>query len=254
MTKRFLTALMLLTFVLTACSTTQAENTPTTQVLIEEKVEATDVIEATKVPETKADIHPQLEEDSIDLDTADTPELETQSVHQAIAWYGKLISDGNDFQLYMNSETFSIHLQSDDAALNETIAELRDQDQYAHYWGQVECGAQIPDDCVLKVKKMRVDGPGEFYEPDVVESWQGTLHSIDREPGSGDSAYFLLDGDFPIQYGFWVDGGDDNPLTAELASFMDTGVLLEITGELHAGRPTWNGTQIVISEFNPLTE
>jgi hypothetical protein len=79
-----------------------------------------------------------------------------------------------------------------------------------------------------------------------VDGWQGELISMRKEPGSGPDDAFVLAGDWPLHYGVW---SEDPTLAAQLESLRDTGRSFRIWGELTAGIPDANATQIVATRI-----
>jgi hypothetical protein len=105
--------------------------------------------------------------------------------------------------------------------------------------------------CELVVSRLRLDGPGPFFAPDPVEGWEGTIYSGPPGPRSGGDDYFALVGNFHVQYGI---GAIDEAINSQLESLRDTGTVIRVWGELSAGIPDWNGTQIQVSRIEVVEE
>jgi putative hemolysin len=60
---------------------------------------------------------------------------------------------------------------------------------------------------------------------------------------------YVVSGDWPVHYGVW---SADPVLAEELASLRDTGRSFQIWGELTAGVPDANATQIVVTRIEPI--
>jgi hypothetical protein len=171
-----------------------------------------------------------------------------------VAWYGSVISlpAGSHYDDYLSllpKGTGEIGVEGANEAIEAQIVDLRDKvepGKYAHFWGTLNCPALDYGGCELVVTRLRVDGPGPFFDPDPVEGWEGTIHSGPPGPRSGGDDYLVLAGDFPMQYG--IDSLDPT-LAAQLESLRDTGTVIRVWGELTAGIPDWNGTQIQVTRI-----
>jgi hypothetical protein len=75
------------------------------------------------------------------------------------------------------------------------------------------------------------------------------IYESTQPPGSGGDDYFVLTGDYPIEYGIWA---QDEDLRQEIERFRDTGTVLRVWGELVAGLPDWAGTQIRVERYEEL--
>jgi hypothetical protein len=169
---------------------------------------------------------------------------------KAVAWYGAVItSDRGDRVVLFPEGLGELALVGDEDEHEAQIAELRDKPEpgcNAHFWGTVNCDT---GECTLVTDRIRADGPGPFFPPEQVAGWQGTLISMRKEPGSGPDDAFVLDGDWPLHYGVW---SEDAELAAKLESLRDTGQSFRIWGELTAGVPDANGTQILVTRVELL--
>jgi putative hemolysin len=171
-------------------------------------------------------------------------------VTRAVAWYGYVTgSEGGDLLVLYPAGAGQLALVGDDDEVRAQIAALRDKPEpgrNAHFWGRVDCDA---GGCTLAVERIRVNGPGPFFPAERVEGWEGTLISMGAEPGSGPDDAFVLAGAWPLHYGVW---SQDPELAAQLESLRDTGRSFHIWGELTAGVPDANATQIAVTRIEPL--
>ncbi len=167
-----------------------------------------------------------------------------------VAWYGRVVSppEGSALDgtlLVLPAGTAEIGLVGVDKTAKGTIAELRDTTKRGHFWGQLHCDS-AGGPCQLAVERVRPDGPGSMFDPEPVEGWEGVIYSGPAGPRSGGDDYLALVGDLQIQYGLWA---EDGPLADQLASLRDSGTVVRVWGQLIAGIPDWNGTQIQASRF-----
>ncbi|UCC63222.1 MAG: hypothetical protein JSV36_21225 [Anaerolineae bacterium] len=181
--------------------------------------------------------------------------LETSTIGlPVLAWYGHVASTPtgaqfDDYLVLMPEGVGEIGLEGADEAVEAQIVALRDKKEpgkYAHFWGTLNCPLLDYGGCQLVVTRLRVDGPGPFFPPDPVAGWEGTLVSGRPGPRSGGDDYFVLAGDFPIQYG--IDSADP-ALRAQLESLRDTGTVIRVWGELSAGVMDWNATRIQVTRI-----
>lgn len=200
----------------------------------------------------------------------DTDVKQTEGIDETVAvpgeyaysWYGRIVSFpvGSQFDDYVSiypEGTAQIGIEGANAQLEEQIIDLRDKPEpgrNAHFWGTLICPAIDYGSCQLRVDSMRVDGPGEIFEPDAVEGWVGTIETGRTEPGSGGDDYFQLDGDFAMQYGVVaaLNASDERELEPQIETLRDTGTRVRIWGRLVAGIPDWNGTQIEVTRLEIL--
>jgi putative hemolysin len=171
---------------------------------------------------------------------------------QVVAWYGRVISSGTsvpaESKLLIAPEgTGEVYVTGENGEIESLILSIRDKEppaNYANFWGRLDC--PNPEECLLTVTQIRLDGPGEFYEPDVVEAWEGTIITTQTEPGSGGDDAFVVSGLFEIGYGIW---SEDEAVNQLIAQYKDSGMTVRIWGTLTAGIPDWNGTQINVSQI-----
>jgi hypothetical protein len=176
-----------------------------------------------------------------------------------VGWYGYVAGtpDGAQFDDYLVLEPVGVGevgLTGADASIEAEIEALRDKEEpgkYAHFWGALTCDVPDYGGCELVVSRLRPDGPGPFFAPDPVEGWEGTIYSGPPGPRSGGDDYFALVGNFHVQYGI---GAIDEAINSQLESLRDTGTVIQVWGELSAGIPDWNGTQIQVSRIEVVEE
>jgi putative hemolysin len=169
-----------------------------------------------------------------------------------VAWYGRVVTSGTavpaESKLLIAPEgTGEVFVTGENGEIENIIISIRDKEppgNYANFWGRLDC--PNPEECLLTVTRIRLDGPGEFNEPDVIEAWEGTLVTTRTEPGSGGDDCIVISGMFEIEYG--IHGADEgtNQLIEE---YKDSGQTVRIWGQMTAGIPDWNGTQILVSRI-----
>jgi putative hemolysin len=190
----------------------------------------------------------ELIQSAVELNSPASAADETTT--RAVAWYGYVVSgEGGDHLVLYPEGAGELVLVGDEDEHEAQIAELRDKPEpgrNAHFWGTVDCDA---GECTLVADRIRVDAPGPFFPPEPVEGWQGTLITMRTEPGSGPDDAFVLVGDWSVYYGVW---SVDPELAAQLESLRDTGRSFRIWGELTAGVPDANATQILVTRIEPL--
>lgn len=196
------------------------------------------------------------------------PSKETQEVVHTnenagldvIGWMGYIVStpDGAQFDDYIvvmpEGEVGEFGIEGVNEDIEAKIIALRDQVQpgmYAHFWGKLTCDVIDYGGCQLLVDRLRVDGPGEFFEPDPVDGWRGVIKSFSyEEPGAPqpDDA-FIPAGDYPVQYGI------DSAISSEsgeldlsdvITSLRDTGQEVLIWGDVVCGVPDAGGCHIEV--------
>jgi hypothetical protein len=173
-------------------------------------------------------------------------------------WYGRVASlpEGAQFddKLVLYPEgAGEVGVAGATAQVEAQIVALRDLEgagSDAHFWGRLTC--QVPDvnGCQLLVEKLRVDGPGDLFEPDPVVAWEGTIVGLSYdEPGAPqpDDA-FVPAGDHPVRYG--IDSAvsaetGERDLSAVLVSLRDSGTV-RIWGTMTCGVPDAGGCHIKV--------
>lgn len=134
-----------------------------------------------------------------------------------------------------------------DEQVNASIAELRDREGsegFVHVWGELDCGVDTYQGCRLLAERLR--SGTEVIEAEPVDGWQGVIYSRSQPAGSGGDDFFVLAGEYPVEYGIW---SQDEALLTDLEALRDTGTPIQIWGDLVAGIPDWAGTQIRVARF-----
>jgi putative hemolysin len=179
----------------------------------------------------------------------------------AVAWYGYVAStpDGAQFDDYLvllpKEARRAVGIEGADEAIEAQIVALRDKEEpgkHAHFWGTLNCDVIDHGGCQLLVTRLRVDGPGPFFDPDPVNGWQGTIVSGPAGPRSGGDDYLVVQvGGIPIAYGI---GSTDAALAAQIESLRDTGAIVRVWGQVNAGVIDWNATQIQVERLEIAVE
>jgi hypothetical protein len=189
---------------------------------------------------------------------ADSPDPEPSAEPislQVYALYGHVISSGQEVPAQSILVTFpediaTIYITGATGEIENQILALQDQPEpgnKANFWGRLDCPNL--DECLLTATDLRVDGPNPAPLPDQIEGWDGVIYSGPPGPRSGGDDYFALLGILPFQYG--LEGADDT-IRQQIEQYRDSGQAVRISGELHAGRPDWNGTQLVVTSIEPI--
>ena len=181
---------------------------------------------------------------------------EDQTISQSVvALYGNIIASDVEVPapsiLVIRPEGIAtIYITGENGDIENQIIALQDKPEPANkasFWGKLQCPSL--ENCLLTVTSMQVDGPGAPPEPDQVEAWEGVIYSGPPGPRSGGDDYFALLGKLPFEYG--IDSNDD-ALKPLIEQFRDTGQAVRISGQLFAGRPDWNSTQIIVTWIEPI--
>jgi putative hemolysin len=181
----------------------------------------------------------------------------------AVAWYGYVASmpEGGQFDDYLvltpEEARRAVGIEGADEAVEAQIVALRDAEEpgkYAHFWGTLNCDVIDYGGCQLLVARLRVEGPGSFFDPDPIEGWQGTIISAPYPDGprsGGDDHLTVLVNGIPVQYGI---DSTDAAVSAEIERLRDTGTIVRVWGELNAGVIDWNATQIQVARLEIAVE
>jgi hypothetical protein len=176
--------------------------------------------------------------------------------HAVVGWMGYVVSapEGaqyDDYLVLVPEGAGEFGLAGATPEIEGTIVTLRDKEEpgkYANFWGTLTCDAADYGNCQLLVSKARY---GQVIsDPDPVEGWQGTIHSLDPIEAQFDD-YFELDGDYPVQLGIGSAIAENGwPVyKEELASLRDTGKSLSLWGQMICGVPDVNGCQIQVERL-----
>jgi hypothetical protein len=187
-----------------------------------------------------------------------TETLATTGGQPVVGWMGRVVSlpAGGQFDDYLVLEpegAGEVGLTGADADVEAEIVALRDKEEpgkYAHFWGTLTCPALDYGGCQLVVARLDPGTPpGPRFDPDPVEGWQGQLFSV---PGMAQfEEYFVLDGPFPVRYGFQ---GADEALQTQLEDLRDTSAIIRIWGEIQCGVPSYGGCGIRVKRFELVSE
>ena len=175
---------------------------------------------------------------------------------EVIGWYGYIVGltpeEGqfDDYLVLMPEGAGEVGVEGIDEAVQAQIVALRDAEEpgkYASFWGTLTCDVVDYGGCQLLATKLRVDGPGPFFEPDEVDGWVGTIASVENwAPGMYED-YFVLEGDFAVRFG--VDG-DSEQLDDQIESLRDSGTKVRISGQIECGVPDVNAAHIVVMQID----
>ena len=194
-----------------------------------------------------------LDEMMQSLEVADLSVRAGQS--PVVSWYGYVAStpEGAQFDDYLvllpEEARRAVGIEGADESVEAEIVALRDKEEpgkHAHFWGTLDCDVPDYGGCELVVSRLRVDGPGPFFDPDPVDGWQGTIVSASypEGPRSGGDDYLvvLVDG-IPIEYGI---DSTDAAIAAQIEALRDTGTIVRVWGQISAGVIDWNAAQIQV--------
>jgi hypothetical protein len=171
-----------------------------------------------------------------------------------VAWVGHVVSleKGSQFDDYvqlMPQGVGEVGIEGLTPEIQAEIESLRDaggDQEFVHFWGSMVCPAVDYGGCQLVVTELRY---GQFVtESYPMAGWEGRLvcSRFNRAPDAPCGTAFVLRSDFPVWYGVW---SQDEAILAELEALRDTGAIVRLWGELIAGVPDVNGTQIRVSTF-----
>ncbi len=167
-----------------------------------------------------------------------------------VAWAGRFreLAEGagaDDYFVILPEGTGAVGVEGVDEQLESLIA-LNDMsdDDYVHVWGELTCNVEDFNGCRILIDRIRYGL--DITSPESVKGWEGVIYSSPFPPGSGGDDYFALVGEFPVQFGIWA---EDGSLRAELEGLRDTQVVIRLWGEIVAGIPDWNGTQIKVERY-----
>ena len=188
------------------------------------------------------------------------PDSAGSAVGQAVVgWYGRVFSlpEGAQYddELVLHPEgAGEVGMTGATDGVEAEIMALCDKAEpgsCAHFWGRQDCGVPDANGCQLLVEGLRVDGSGEFYAPDAIEGWEGTVAGFSyEEPGAPqpDDA-FTLGGDHPVQYG--IDSAasaesGERDLDGAIATLRDSGKRVRIWGKVTWGVADAGGCRIEV--------
>lgn len=167
-------------------------------------------------------------------------------------WLGYVVStpegsEYDDYVIFVPEGSGEAGISGVDEAVEARIANLRDHDEpgkYANFWGTMNCDVPDYGGCQLRVTKLRTGA--EQVEPERVNGWTGRIYSHPDEAQFDD--YFVLEGDFSIQFGISSFVAENGLLVYadEIANLRDSGQVVTVYGILVCGVPDTNGCQIQV--------
>ena len=165
-------------------------------------------------------------------------------------WYGLVITPpaGQPFDHYLSlypKEAGNAGLVPMSDEVGHTLARLRDSGRLAHFWGALNCEVSDFSGCRVEVTRVRPEGPGEFYAPDLVEGWFGTIQSL-PDGAQYDDVFILSDVLYPVRYG--IDARDAT-VAGQMEALRDTGHGVFVFGKLSCGVIDVNGCQIQVDRI-----
>jgi hypothetical protein len=168
-------------------------------------------------------------------------------------WLGAVLStpEGAQFDDYVTllpKGVGEFGIEGIDDVVEAKIVSLRDKDEpgkYVHFWGTLNCDVLDYGGCQLLVD--RITTGIETNDPEPITDWMGRIYN--SEPGMQVDDYFVLDGDYPVQYGISSIVADTGLLIYDevLKDLRDTDQPIKISGQLICGVPDMNGCQIQVS-------
>lgn len=133
-------------------------------------------------------------------------------------------------------------------SIRNQIASLKDVLPGANFWGALTCNFPSDGVCLLTVSRLREDGPGEFFDPDPVEGWDGILVSNTFNMGL---TTVLVNTEVPFPVYFGLDSTDPE-ISAQFEALRDSGAVVRVWGELSAGVMNTNATSIMVTGIEVL--
>jgi putative hemolysin len=174
------------------------------------------------------------------------------------AWAGHVASapDGSEGEMVLDllpAGTGQVRVSGATQEIEKEIRNLVDGSgvkQAALFWGSLSCDSSGEGACVLSTTKVRY---GQFQERDIVESWEGSVvcSYFNSSPTATCGNAFVLSGDFPVQFGLW---SADVALLQEIEGLRDSGKQVRVWGQILAGVPDVNGTQIQVEKLEMIQE
>lgn len=170
-------------------------------------------------------------------------------------WLGYVVStpegsEYDDYVIFVPEGSGEAGISGVDEAVEARIVNLRDHDEpgkYANFWGTMNCDVPDYGGCQLRVTKLRTGT--EQVEPERVNGWVGKIYSHPDDAQFDD--YFVLEGDFPIQFGISSFVAENGLLVYadEIADLRDSGQVVTVYGILVCGVPDTNGCQIQVDHM-----
>lgn len=119
--------------------------------------------------------------------------------------------------------------------------------EFPAFWGSLACDVPDYGGCQLLASAVRY---GQYLvEPAAVDGWKGSVacSHFNSSPSNICGNAFVLAGDFPVWYGLW---SADPGLLAQIENLQDSGQMIRVWGQLLAGVPDVNGTQIQVERID----
>jgi putative hemolysin len=169
-----------------------------------------------------------------------------------VGWYGQVNSlpaggAYDDYIALVPEGAGEFGVIGADEAVNAQIIALRDKEEpgkYAHFWGTLTCGVDDYNGCQLVVARLRIDGPGDLYDADPVEGWEGLV--VPHPSTSQWDDHFVLSGKYLVHYGI---SSPDPQIAAELERVRETLTPVRVWGEVTCGVMDTNGCQIEVTRI-----
>ena len=180
-------------------------------------------------------------------------ELAAAPQHIAVVgWYGQVTSlpaggAYDDYVALVPEGAGEFGVTGADEAVNAQIIALRDKEEpgkYAHFWGTLICGVDDYNGCRLVVDRLRIDGPGDLYDAEPVEGWEGLV--VPHPSTSQWDDHFVLSGKYLVHYGI---GSSDPQIAAEIERARETMTPIRVWGEITCGVMDTNGCHIEVTRI-----
>ena len=195
---------------------------------------------------------PQPKQDGSDAGIAAQEQHPAQPV---IAWVGHISNTPagaqyDDFVSLMPAGSGEIGISGMTPEVEAQLVALRDGagvEEFPMFWGSLSCNVPDYGGCQLLVREVKF---GQILvEPIAVDGWQGSVvcSHFNSTPSNVCRNAFALAGNFPVWYGLW---SADPDILAQLENFRDSGQTVQIWGQLLAGVPDGNGTQIQVDRID----
>jgi hypothetical protein len=164
-----------------------------------------------------------------------------------VGWYGSIHFDPTfgDYMKLAPEGTGSFGIEGADEETEAQILALLDKEppnKYAHFWGKLVCQVDDYNECTLTATKIRPDGPGPLFDPDIVDGWIGTISSTPDMAQYDD--VFTAYGVYPIQYGIW---SENSGIDEQIVELRDSGTPVRVWGQVFCGVMDANGCQIQVT-------
>ena len=175
------------------------------------------------------------------------------------AWTGHVQSNPptsqfDDYLVLMPVGTGEVGLVGVDSEIEDQIVELRDASgvmEYATFWGTLVCPAIDYGGCQIQVSEVHY---GQYQtNPEAVDGWEGQVlcSHFTASPDAKCGNAFVLSGQFPVWFGLW---SPDPDINSQIDTLRDTGAVIKVWGQIIAGVPDVNGTQIQVDRLEVISE